>query len=102
MRVELQEVWLGFDHAAPLYQKTGDAYFDDNVLEMKSQEPLTDFLFKNTTYKDEYGRPGTEAGTALKKPCFEVAAEAMFAKTLSDAKTRYEKLILKQKMQEEK
>jgi len=26
----------------------------------------------------------------------------MFAKTLSDAKTRYEKLILKQRMQEEK
>lgn len=45
MHVELQEAWLGFDQAAPLYQKTGDAYFDDNVLEMKSQEPLADFLF---------------------------------------------------------
>lgn len=45
MHVELQEVWLGFDHAAPLYQKTGDAYFDDNVLEMKSRKPLADFLF---------------------------------------------------------
>ena len=40
---------------------------------MQTQEPLADYLYKEVTYKEEYGRPGTEAGTALKKPYFEVS-----------------------------
>jgi len=41
--------------------------------QMLSQEPLADYLFKKVTYKEEYGRLGTESGTALKKPYFEVS-----------------------------
>ena len=41
--------------------------------QMQAQEPLADYLFKKVTYKEAYGRPGTESGTALKKPYFEVS-----------------------------
>ncbi|QTQ14396.1 pyruvate:ferredoxin (flavodoxin) oxidoreductase [Treponema parvum] len=41
--------------------------------QMRSQESLADYLFKEVSYREEYGRPGTESGTALKKPYFEIS-----------------------------
>lgn len=38
-----------------------------------NQEPLADYLYKETEYKPEYGNPNTEAGVSLMMPYFEVS-----------------------------
>ncbi len=38
-----------------------------------NQEPLADYLYKETEYKPQYGNPMTEAGSSLLMPYFEVS-----------------------------
>ncbi len=38
-----------------------------------NQEPLADYLYKETEYKPQYGNPNTEAGVSLMMPYFEVS-----------------------------
>ena len=38
-----------------------------------NQEPVADYLYKETEYKPEYGNPNTEAGVSLMMPYFEVS-----------------------------
>lgn len=38
-----------------------------------NQEPLADYLYKETEYKPQYGNPATEAGVSLMMPYFEVS-----------------------------
>ncbi|MBR2677503.1 MAG: pyruvate:ferredoxin (flavodoxin) oxidoreductase [Solobacterium sp.] len=38
-----------------------------------AQEPVADYLYKETEYKPQYGNPATEAGVSLMMPYFEVS-----------------------------
>ncbi len=43
------------------------------VNDQVNQEPVADYLYKETEYKPQYGNPATEAGVSLKMPYFEVS-----------------------------